>query len=74
MEFRVGVMVHMSRTLQPTVYGHKLQFHWASAGVKGNTCLSQPLYHYYSDLSVPDVHILLFLPKKMSHGFYTQCN
>ena len=48
------------------ILGHNSKFLWASAGVKGNTCLSQPLYHYYSDLSVPNIHILLFLPKKKS--------
>ena len=53
--------------------GHNSHFHWVSAGVTGNTCyisqhiyIYQPLYHYYSDLSVPNVQILLFLPKKKS--------
>ena len=45
------------------ILGHNSQFHWTSAGVKGNTCLSQPLYHYYSEISVPNVPILLFLQK-----------
>ena len=43
--------------------GHNSQFHWISARVKGNICLSGPLYLYYCHLSVPNINILLFLPK-----------
>ena len=40
------------------------QFHWISARVTGNTCLSRPIYH--SHLSVPDIYIVLFGPKYKS--------
>ena len=59
-------MVHMSRTDQPTVWGHNSQFHWISSRVNGSTCLSRPLYLYQSHLSVPNIHTVLIMPKKNS--------
>ena len=60
----VFFMVHMSRTVQPTVWGHNSQFYWTSARVKCSTCFSRPMHLYYSHLSVLNVHMLLFWPKK----------
>ena len=46
--------------INPRFGGHNSQFHWISARVKGNTCLSRPMYLYYSHISVPNNYIVLF--------------